>query len=125
MIPSYYKELPYIGNLCAEKWQLDNFDKKSIANPLLRCLEANGMDIQNVGLTYQADHVSSNGTWASSALDHVYSSQTIRNLVQVKKLNNSATDHLPVIVNYKLDLSKVKYSSIDLLLKLIFTCIIK
>ena len=65
------------------------------------------VQIQNVGVTYQADHAQANGSVSSSALDHVYSSETIQALINVKKLPNSATDHLPVISAYSLDKNKV------------------
>ena len=97
------------ANLCAQKWKLADFDKKSIANPLLECLEQNGLQINNVGLTYQADHASASGDVAHSALDHVYSTETVEKSVQVRKISNSATDHLPVVTAYNLDLNKVRY----------------
>ena len=97
------------ANLCSEKWKMDNYDMKSIANPLLECLEQNGLQIQQVGKTYQADHTSANGTVASSALDHVYSSETIEKSVRVRKLPTSSTDHLPVLISYSLDKNKVEY----------------
>ena len=50
------------ANLCATKWLHDNYDRKSVAQPLLQCLEQNGLDIQDIGLTYQADHTTQGGT---------------------------------------------------------------
>ena len=97
------------ANLCSEKWLSDEFDRKSIANPLLQCLEQNGLEVQKVGLTYQADHMLPNGTVTSSALDHVYSSEIIKDLVRISKLTTSSTDHLPVITHYCLDLTKIRY----------------
>ena len=97
-------------NLDSEKWLSDNYDKKSIAGPLLSCLEQNGMEICTLGKTYQSDQVSADGKVTSSALDHVYVSGTIKELVQVNKLALSATDHVPVIAKYMLDLPKRKYT---------------
>jgi hypothetical protein len=62
-----------------------------------------------VGWTFQADHISANGIVSSSSIDHVYSSEIIKGSIKVKKLPNSATDHLPVITQYSLDKNKVKY----------------
>ena len=73
------------ANLCAQKWKLADFDKKSIANPLLECLEQNGLQINNVGLTYQADHASASGDVAHSALDHVYSTEQSRSQFRSEK----------------------------------------
>ena len=97
------------ANLCSDKWKMDNYNMKSIANPLLECLEQNGLQIQYVGKTYQADHTSADGTVASSALDHVYSSKNIEKSVSVRKLLSSSTDHLPVLISYSLDKNKVEY----------------
>ena len=33
------------ANLCADKWKEDNFDRKSVAQPLLHCIEQNGLQI--------------------------------------------------------------------------------
>ena len=97
-------------NLDSEKWLSDDYDKKSIAGPLLSCLEQNGMEICVIGKTYQSDQISENGRVTSSALDHVYVSGKIKELVHVKKLAHSATDHVPVISQYTLDTSKRKYN---------------
>ena len=89
------------ANLCATKWLKDDYERKSVAQPLLQCLEQNGLDIRDIGLTYQADHMTLGGALPSSALDHVYTSETIENLIKTRKTQNSATDHLPVLVDYK------------------------
>ena len=97
------------ANLCAEKWSEENYKRKSVAQPLIQCLNQNGMDINKVGVTFQADH-SSNGRVAESALDHAYTSTTIKNTIRIKKLQNSSGDHLPVVVDYELDLKKLSYN---------------
>ena len=89
------------ANLCATKWLKDDYERKIVAQPLLQCLEQNGLDIRDIGLTYQADHMTLGGALPSSALDHVYTSETIENLIKTRKTQNSATDHLPVLVDYK------------------------
>ena len=97
------------ANLCTEKWSEENYIRKSVAQPLIQCLNQNGMDINEVGVTFQADH-SSNGRVAESALDHAYTSTTIKNNVLIKKLQDSSGDHLPVVVDYELDLKKLIYN---------------
>jgi hypothetical protein len=74
------------ANLCSLKWGLDDYDKKSISQPLLDCLTQNGLDVQEVGNTFQADHACQNGTVVESALDHAYTSATIRDCVVCNKL---------------------------------------
>ena len=96
-------------NLCSEKWLSEDYDRKSVSQPLLRCLEQNGLQVQDVGLTYQADHVLPDGSVPSSALDHVYSSLVIKDSIKISKIQNSATDHLPVLVHYNLDLTKARF----------------
>ena len=97
------------ANLCSNKWLNDDYDRKNIANPLLQCLDRNGLEVQNVGVTYQADHVSTDGSLPQSAIDHVYSSVSIREAVKVEKILNSSTDHLPVVTSFILDRRKIKY----------------
>jgi hypothetical protein len=98
------------ANLCSRKWGQDDYDKKSISQPLLDCLAQNGLEVQKIGNTYQADHASQDGTVAESALDHAYTSETIRDCVVCNKLANSSSDHLPVTVNYRLDVAKVRFT---------------
>ena len=97
------------ANLCAEKWQRSDYDHKGVANPLLQCLSRNGLDIQNVGYTFQSDNLRPDGSVSHSALDHVYTSSSIKDLIQVKKLKNSSTDHLPVVAYYNLAKTKPSY----------------
>ena len=98
------------ANLCAEKWLEIDYRRKSVAQPLIQCLELNGLRIQNVGPTYQADHMQENGRIAESSLDHVYSSLPLDNCIKINKLTNSSSDHLPVLLSYSLDLTKLSYS---------------
>ena len=95
------------ANLCSTKWHNEDFDLKSISQQLIQCLEQNGLKIQDIGATYQSDHVQANGKFSHSALDHVYTSEILKDRVQVTKLQNSATDHLPVIVKYRIEAVKV------------------
>ena len=76
------------ANLCAERWRQDGYNKKGIASPLLQCLERNGLDIHNIGYTYQSDKVLPNGQVSQSALDHVYTSANIGDRVCAKKILN-------------------------------------
>jgi len=97
------------ANLCSEKWLADDYNRKSVSQPLVQCLEQNGLEVQDVGRTYLADHALPDGSVPTSSIDHVYSSLAIRRSLTVKKILNSATDHLPVAVQYSLDLTKVSY----------------
>ena len=47
-----------------------------------------------------ADHSQKDGNVAESAIDHVYVSKSINNLVDTRKVLNSASDHYPVIMAY-------------------------
>ena len=97
------------ANLCSNKWRGEDFDKKNISQPLIQCLEQNGLKIRDIGTTYQSDHIQSNGKIAHTALDHVYTSENLEDRVEVKKLLNSATDHLPVIAECRFETSKVSH----------------
>ena len=98
------------ANLCADSWQSDDYDRKSVAQPLLDCLQRNGLQIHNTGATFQADHLLPNGSVSTSALDHVYSTEAIKDCVSSQKLKNSSSDHLPVMVSYNLDKNKVQFT---------------
>ena len=89
------------ANLCSTKWKDPNFVHKNISTPLLNCLDQNGIKIHNVGNTYLADHILKNGTIPESALDHMYYSEATKLNVEVKKSDNSSTDHLPVITSFR------------------------
>ena len=97
------------ANLCSEKWKELGFLHKNISIPLLQCLEQNDMTVHDVGLTYQADHVSKNGEVAQSAIDHVYYSCSLKKSIVVAKIPSSGTDHLPVITAYNMDCSKIRH----------------
>ena len=97
------------ANLCGDNWKKDDYDRKSVAQPLLHCLEQNGLLTHDVGTTFQADHLQSNGSVSSSALDHVYSSEILKECIKVTKVLSSASDHLPVLVQYSLDLTRIRY----------------
>ena len=79
---------------------MEDFDRKSIAQPLLQCLEQNGLEVQNVRLTYQSDHMLPSGRVPQSALDHMYSSEIIKDLVHIKKIRDSVMGHLPMLATY-------------------------
>ena len=97
------------ANLCAERWRQDGYNKKGIASPLLQCLERNGLDIHNIGYTYQSDKVLPNGQVSQSALDHVYTSANIGDRVCAKKILKSSTDHLPVVISYNMNRNKRRF----------------
>ena len=98
------------ANLCSEKWTELNYVRKSVAKPLIQCLDQNGLRVQNVGPTFQADHIQSNGKVAESSIDHVYNSLPLDDCIKLNKLSNSSSDHLPVLLSYSLDLTKLRYS---------------
>ena len=47
-------------------------------------------------------------TIPESCLDHVYSSSILQNVLKVKKLLVSSTDHLPVVINLEINIKKDK-----------------
>ena len=97
------------ANLCADSWLRENYDRKSVAQPLQDCLLRNGLEIQNVGFTFQADHMQTSGMVSQSALDHVYNSVIIKDRITVNKLQNSSSDHLPVKIKYNMDTKKTSH----------------
>ena len=79
-------------------------------------INQHGLIIADIGATYQADHILKDGTIPESSLDHVYTSSSIQKLLKVKKLVNSSTDHIPVVINLDLDIKEDKSK--------MFSCII-
>ena len=53
--------------------------------------------------------LSSNGAVPCSSLDHVYTSKIIKDCIKIEKIQNGASDHLPVLAHYSLDLNKIRY----------------
>ena len=45
-----------------------------------------GLKINDIGITYTADHAQKNNTIAESAIDHVYNSQDMSLSIEIKKL---------------------------------------
>ena len=68
------KEIIIMGNanLCSAKWKEPNFVHKKIANQLIGCLDHCELIQKDVGITFQADHIQSNGLTSESELDHVF-----------------------------------------------------
>ena len=65
------------ANLNYKKWREEDFFYKSIAVPLLNVLDQWGLDVSDLGNTYNADHAQSNGNIAESGIDHIYTSKTL------------------------------------------------
>ena len=58
-------------NLDALKWNEPKFVNKNVALILRSMLTSCGLEIQDIGATYMADHVQANQEISQSALDHV------------------------------------------------------
>ena len=58
-------------NLCSLIWAEPKFPRKKLSEPILECLEQNGLLIQNIWMTYQA-YMLKNWNIPESTLDHVY-----------------------------------------------------
>ena len=97
------------ANLCENNWKKATYTHRKVASPLINCIEQCGLKINQVGLTYQADHMLANGKVPESALDHVYSSEAIKDKIKISTLKDSSTDHLPVVITYKTKSSAQKY----------------
>ena len=87
------------ANLCSNKWNNSKFLQKNVAAPLKIALDRCGLLFKDIGNTYQSDHIVANGSVPESALDHVYSSKSLEDKIEVKKLSNGSSDHNPVAVS--------------------------
>ena len=95
------------ANLCSIKWNSPNFLHKKISDELQDTLTNCGLSQIQMGITYTADRLSAGGSEITSALDHIYISTSIENKIRTRKLDTSATDHLPIVVNIE-DHSPIK-----------------
>ena len=93
-----YKNGSYISIL-SNKWNNSKFLQKNVAAPLKIALDRCGLLFKDIGNTYQSDHIVANGSVPESALDHVYSSKSLEDKIEVKKLSNGSSDHNPVAVS--------------------------
>ena len=77
---STYEKIVITGdvNLCATSWSDVNYARKKLSQPLLECLKQHGLEVQDIGSTYLADHVLKYGSIPESSLDHVYISTAIQ-----------------------------------------------
>ena len=82
-------------NLCQLKWKSDNYKHKKLASELQDCVAVCGLEIHQTGITYRADHVSADGTWAESSLDHLYSTPGL--ISNVTSVTNGLSDHAVII----------------------------
>ena len=57
--------------------------------------------VAKIGSTFQSDHVKKSGDVCNSSLDHVYYSSNLQNKLEIKCLDNSSSDHLPVICKFR------------------------
>ena len=99
------KDMMMLGdaNLCSLKWNDPKFLHKIISNQLLDCLKQNGLSSEEVGTTFVADHVQSNGEISASNIDHVYSSKNVsQRITKVKLVDNTSSDHHVNTRNYQL-----------------------
>ena len=56
----------------------------------------------DIGITYMADNKNKNGEVTESALDHIYIRKEMEPRMTVRKLEKSATDHLPIIAELRI-----------------------
>ena len=45
------------ANLCSKKWNNESVGKNKMVTQLLQCLKQNGILVEEVGITFVADHV--------------------------------------------------------------------
>ena len=91
------------ANLCTQRWDSPSFKYKRIADELRETLTQCGITQIELGPTYLADRLSDDGSEIESCIDHAYVSKDLANKVNSFKLENSATDHLPIVVSYQQD----------------------
>ena len=106
------KNLILLGdaNLCSEKWDSPTFTHKRISDELRETLAQCGLKHMYLGKTYLADRLTPEGQEIESSIDHIYASNSISNKLRTFKLENSATDHLPIIASFLVNKPKISHS---------------
>ena len=82
-VTSKYQDVIILGdaNIDTNKWNDEKFTHKKVAMALKDSLNANNLNILNIGNTYLANHAQKNGVIASSAIDHVYCSNNLKSKI--------------------------------------------
>jgi hypothetical protein len=98
------KELLLLGdaNICTMKWNETKYKHHKIATEIKNTLTQCGMKNMDIGITYMADNKNKNGEVTESALDHIYIRKEMEPRMTVRKLEKSATDHLPIIAELRI-----------------------
>ena len=102
------------ANLCSDKWDSPTFLHKQVAEELKDTLTQCGLKLLSLGTTYTADRLNANNQEITSALDHIYITDSDVMKISVQKLDNSATDHLPILAGFLMEKSakpKLNHSS--------------
>lgn len=92
-------------NLCSNKWNNNNYPQKALADKWRAGVANCGVELLELGSTYFSNHANKAGTFAESALDHLYTNR-LDNIIEKKVLGNSGTDHLPIRVKINLKSKK-------------------
>ena len=90
------------ANLCNMKWDCPGFLHKKISDELRETLMQCGLITLQLGITYTADRLNEDGTEITSALDHIYVSNELSKTMEYFKLDNNATDHVPIVARVKM-----------------------
>lgn len=85
------------ANLCSEKWEEPEYIHQVLAEELKGTLALCGLKIAKLGQTYLADRLTEQGNTIRSALDHIYFSQELADQISTEALEESSTDHLPIL----------------------------
>ena len=80
-------------------WPSQTLEKKVENNILRGKLAQCGMEISDLGSTYLADRLGENDNIIESAIDHNYYSSNLTHNINTKKLEDSSTDHLPILAS--------------------------
>jgi hypothetical protein len=96
------------------KWLESDFNLSYLSDELLGTLSQCGMIIANLGKTYLADRLTTEGLSIESAIDHTYMSSELCNKSSVQKLTTSSTDHLPITANISYSKKPKGYKNVQI-----------
>ena len=100
------------ANISLKKIKKDSpLKNKRVTELLMNKLEECGLISLDIGDTFTSDIIQKNGKRATSDIDHIYVSKKISERTEFKTLDNSSTDHLPIMATltvFKQTVQKMK-----------------
>ena len=88
-------------NLCMSDWNVPDYSWKNLADLWRSIIKENGLSYEFLGPTYFSNYIKEDGRTKTSCLDHIYFTDH-SNFKNPRKLTNSLSDHVPILIDLKI-----------------------